>query len=122
MTKSIIEQGKDIIASQPDDTLQAGVDLEGAEIKVKKTLGRGWSFFAWAQQLWKGGRTAGAGVQKTFLVARPSRRARLACFLLGHEPEFLTPTHNNVCTRCGWHACVGPWRSDGTRGEGHTGY
>lgn len=122
VTPTFLEQGKAIIADQKDDTFVADVDLQGANASVKKSIGRGWAVFAWAKYLWTGQRSAGAGVQKTFLVARPPWHTRLWCRATGHYFEFRTPTHNRVCVACGWHECIGPMRSDGSRDEGHTGY
>lgn len=61
---SILEQGNEILAGQSDDTLKAGVTRDGAQVAVKKSVGRGWSIFAWWQRLWSGPQSAGAGVEK----------------------------------------------------------
>lgn len=63
---SVLEQGKKIVAAQPEDSLHAGVSEEGAEVAVNKTLVSGWSAFAWFQQRWDKTRHWGAGLLKKF--------------------------------------------------------
>ena len=62
--KSILDQGKAIVAE--DDSFVAGVDQDGAQIAVNKTLGRGWALLAWAQQTWTGVKSYGAALRKKF--------------------------------------------------------
>lgn len=45
----------------------------------------------------------------------------LRCAWLPHDFAFLTPTHNRVCTHCGYHDCRGPALGQGRIGQGHSG-
>lgn len=64
LDKSILEQGKAIVVE--DDTLTAGVNQDGAQVGLNKTLERGWSVIAWAQRTWAGVVNYGAGLRKKF--------------------------------------------------------
>ena len=63
---SILETGQRILSQQPEDSLQAGVTQDGAQVGLHKTLGRGWSLFAWVQYLWDRTKSYGAGLTKRF--------------------------------------------------------
>lgn len=64
MPESLLEQGKAIVTT--DDTFVAGVNKDGAQIGINKSLGRGWAFVAWAQQAWSGAKSYGAALTKRF--------------------------------------------------------
>lgn len=64
MSESLLEQGKAIVSE--DDSFVAGVDKDGAQIGLNKSLGRGWAIIAWAQQAWSGAKSYGAALRKKF--------------------------------------------------------